>query len=103
MTTISTEHIELDNAGVARISGTRTKVIQIVMDKMAYAWGSEEIQRQYPHLSLAEVHAAMAYYYDHQKELDLQVAEDLKEADSLRAESSESPIVAKLRAKGHLP
>ncbi len=103
MTTISIEHIELDDGGVARISGTRTRVIQVVMDKMAYAWGPEEIQRQYPHLSLAEVHAAMAYYYDHQDELDLQVAADLKEADSLRAESGESPVVAKLRAKGHLP
>ena len=103
MTTISTEHIELDNTGVARISGTRTKVIQVVMDKMAHAWGSEDIQKQYPHLALAEVHAAMAYYYDHQKELDLQVSEDLKEADSLRAASGESPVVARLRAKGHLP
>ena len=103
MTTISIEHIELDDVGVARISGTRTKVIQVVMDKMAYAWGTEEIQRQYPHLSLAEVHAAMAYYYDHQEELDLQVAADLKEAESARAESGESPVVAKLRAKGHLP
>ena len=103
MTTISIEHIELDDAGVARISGTRTKVIQVVMDKMAYAWGSEEIQRQYPHLSLAEVHAAMAYYYDHQQELDVQIATDLKEAESLRTDSGESPVVAKLRAKGHLP
>ena len=103
MTTISTEHIELDNAGVARISGTRTKVIQVVMDKMAHAWGSEDIQKQYPHLALAEVHAAMAYYYDHQQELDSQIATDLREAESLQAESGESPVVARLRAKGHLP
>ena len=50
MTTISIEHIELDDAGVARIFGTRTKVIQIVMDRMAHAKGPEEIHKQYPHL-----------------------------------------------------
>ncbi|HEV7224236.1 MAG TPA: hypothetical protein VGN42_16125 [Pirellulales bacterium] len=39
------EHIHLDARGVARIAGTRTKVIQIVMDKLANDWGPERFTR----------------------------------------------------------
>ena len=58
MPTASIEHIEVDEQNVARIVGKRTKVIQIVMDKMANGWDAETIHAQYPYLSLAEIHAA---------------------------------------------
>ena len=35
MSTVSVEHIVLDEKGIARIAAKRTKVIQIVMDKLA--------------------------------------------------------------------
>lgn len=97
------EHIEIDDSGVARIRGKRTKVIQVVMDKMAHGWSPEEIHAQYPQLSLAEIHAAFAYYYDHQSELDAQIQQSLKDADAFRAGAGPSPVVDKLRQKGLLP
>lgn len=103
MIPVSIEHIDVDEKGAARIAGKRTKVIQLVMDKMANGWGPEELHAQYPHLSLAEIHAAFAYYYDHQAELDAQIQQDLKEADALRAQAGESPVTARLRASGKLP
>ncbi len=103
MAMVSMEHIDVDGNGIARIAGKRTKVIQIVMDKMANGWSPEDIQAQYPHLSLAQIHAAFAYYYDHKAELDAQIEQDLKEAEALRAQAGESPIVKKLKALGKLP
>lgn len=100
---VAIEHIDVDESGVARIAGKRTKVIQIVMDKMANGWGPEEIHGQYPHLSLAEIHAAFAYYYDHQAKVDGQIQQDLKEADEARANAADTPAVRKLRALGKLP
>jgi len=94
MSTASVEHIEADEYGVVRIRGKRTKVIQIVMDKMAHAWSPEEIQKQYPHLSLAEVHAAFAYYYDHQDDLDERIRQDRSTADALRSKQGESNVQA---------
>ena len=47
----------------------RVRVAMIVMDYLAYGWSPDEIHRQHPHLTLAEVHSAMAYYYDHQDEI----------------------------------
>jgi hypothetical protein len=73
------------------------------MDKMAHAWSPEEIRSQYPHLTLAQIHAAFAYYYDHIEQLDAQIAADLAEAEVARQRANPSPTVMKLRAMGKLP
>lgn len=103
MSVASIEHIEVDENGVARIAGHRTKVIQLVMDKMANDWTPEQIHAQYSYLSLAKIHAAFAYYYDHQAELDAQIRRDAEQAQRLRDEAGVSPIVEKLRSMGKLP
>lgn len=102
MAVSSIEHIDVDEEGVARIVGKRTKVIQIVMDKMANDWNPEQIQAQYPHLSLSEIHAAFAFYYDHQAELDVQIQQDVKKAEARSASEPEPGIVQKLRDSGRL-
>ncbi|HEX8422102.1 MAG TPA: DUF433 domain-containing protein, partial [Pyrinomonadaceae bacterium] len=60
MSSITTTHIELDENGVAWIDGTRVKVIEVAVDKIAHGSSPEEIHFQYPHLSLAQIHAALA-------------------------------------------
>src|ERR1700676_5156399 len=97
MSQASIEHIQIDENGVPRIAGRRTKVIQIVMDKLAYGWSAEEIQSQHPHLALSEVHAALAYYYDHKAELDAAIDESLRYIDEMRAKAGPSPVVEKRR------
>lgn len=97
------EHIQLDDRGIARITGSRTKVIHIVMDKLANDWTPEEIHAQHPHLTLADIHAAFAYYYDHQAELDAQIERDLRAANDAAAAAPDSPVLQKLRKLGKLP
>ena len=63
-TTIVSTHIEIDDKGVASITGANTKVVEVVLDRLAYGWSPEEIHFQHPHLSLAQIHSALAYYYD---------------------------------------
>jgi len=103
MASPSIEHIHLDEQGVARVAGTRTKVIQIVMDKRAHGWGPEEIHAQHPHLSLADVHAALAYYYDHQTQLDSEIERDHNLAIDAQASAGEPEAARKLRRLGKLP
>ena len=95
-------HIEVDERGVARIAGSRTKVAQIVLDMRGRGWGPDEIRSQYPHLSLADIHAAMASYYDHQAEIDAQIEKDRADYDALRSAAGESAIAKRLRAEGKL-
>ncbi len=78
-------HIVLDEEGVARIAGTRMKVIHLVMDKMANNSTPDEMLASYPHLTLAQIHAAMTYYYDHKADLDSRIQEDFRLAEEMRA------------------
>jgi uncharacterized protein (DUF433 family) len=90
LSSIPAECICLDEKGVARIDGSRSKVMQIVMDMQAHGWGPEEIRAQYPHLTMAQIHAALAYYSDHQGEIDAQIDEYNRYSDAMRAATGEA-------------
>lgn len=72
--------IELDEKGVAWISSTKTKVIEVALDKVAYGWSAEEMHFQHNYLSLAQIHAALAYYYEHKSELDAEMKRQAERA-----------------------
>src|SRR5580693_7528242 len=99
VTTIS-PHIWLDEQSRAWIDDTNVKVMEVVLDHLAYGWSAEEMQRQHPHLSLAQAYAALTYYYDHKPEFDRQVEESLRRADVLATEAGELPLLRRLRAAG---
>ena len=63
-------HVALDDKGVPIIVGSNMKVIEIVLEKPAYGWSLEELYFQHPHLTLGRIYSALAYYWDHQDELD---------------------------------
>ena len=65
VTTALDGHIEVDDAGVARVAGTRLKVIHLVMDQAAHGSTPEQMQGQFPPLTLAQIYAALTYYHDH--------------------------------------
>ncbi len=57
------------------ISGTRTRVSNIVA---YYKLGlsSDELVREFPHLTLSQIHDALSYYYEHQKEIDKEIDDE---------------------------
>ncbi|MBI3698465.1 MAG: DUF433 domain-containing protein [Acidobacteria bacterium] len=97
MAAVST-HIEIDEQGVAWITGTNIKVIEVVLDKLAYDWSPEETHFQHPNLSLAQIHGALAYYYENQERLDTEIERRRREVEVLAAESADSPLRKKLVA-----
>src|SRR6266540_4215422 len=101
MATISAyPHIVKENGAPARLERQpRTRVALLVMDYLARGLGPEDMVRHYPYLKLAEVHAAMAYYYDHQPEIDAEIQSEL---DQLQEEKTQprSPLWLQLKAKG---
>ena len=102
MSTMVTAHIHLDERGVAWIDDTNVKVIEVVLDKLAYGWSPEEIHRHHPHLPLAKIHAAFAYYYDHQPEIDAEIERQEREFDELKSIKADSPLRKRLRAMGKI-
>jgi len=79
MATVSYPHIELSTDGVPHLEGTRTKVVEIALDSLAHHWDAEEINRQHPHFTMGQIHAALAYYHDHREALDAAIAQQLAE------------------------
>ncbi len=90
-------HIVLDERGLAWIDGKNVKVIEVVLDHLAYGWSAEAIHEQHPHLSLAEIHSALAFYYDHAAEFDTQIERQDEEIKSLRTATGESMLQKRLR------
>ena len=103
MTTETYPHIETTQNGVPMIAGTKTKVVEVVLDRMAHHWDVDEIQRQHPHLKPAQIYAALAYYHDHQDEMDRDIAARLRKVEDIAASQSESVVRVKLQAMGKLP
>jgi uncharacterized protein (DUF433 family) len=83
MTAVTISHIVLDDRGRAFVEGTRTRVAMIVMDKIN-GLSPEQIHASYPYLSISRIYAALAYYYDHQAELDAEIARESREITALR-------------------
>ena len=96
MSNVVTAHIEIDERGVAWIDDTKVKVIEVAIDKLAHGSSPEEMHFQYPHLSLAQIHAALAYYYDHQAEMDAEIRTRWAEADELAAQVSDQSLRQRL-------
>ncbi|ETW95016.1 MAG: hypothetical protein ETSY1_32370 [Candidatus Entotheonella factor] len=103
MTKTITAHIHLDDFGRAWIDDTNTKVIEVVLDKLANGSSPEEIHFQHAHLSMAQIHAALSYYYDHQAEFDAEIERQVQAYDQLRDKVKDSPLRQRLRAMGKLP
>jgi uncharacterized protein (DUF433 family) len=65
------------------IAGTGMTVRRIV-GWYQLGYNPEEIEREIPHLTLAQIYAALAYYHANRKEIDTDIAEE--EAEGARVE-----------------
>jgi uncharacterized protein (DUF433 family) len=65
MATVAYPHIDRTPEGVLYIACMQTKVIEVVLDRLAYRWDADEIHGQHPHLNLGQIYSALAYYDDH--------------------------------------
>lgn len=102
MTLTATEYkyVQLDERKIPIIAGTTMKVIELVTSVKAYGWGPEELHFNYPHLTMSQIHSALAYYWDHKEELDADMEQRFQHAEKLRLEAGESPLTRRLRVQG---
>ena len=70
--------------GKCRIAGTRIKVSLVASEYEHQRMTPDEIIEAHPHLSLAQIHGALAYYYDHQDEIRREWREAEELISSLR-------------------
>ncbi len=100
MTVVSNEHIEITPGivgGKPRISGHRITVQNIAVWHERMGKSADEIATEYD-LTLADVYAALAYYFDHRDEIDKSIREGENFAEELRR-STPSKLARKLAAR----
>jgi len=93
------EHILLNEDQVPTIAGTRVKVIELVLDHLAYGWSPEELHFQHPHLTMGQIHSALAYYWDHKAEIDRDIERRLQLVDQLQQTLPSSLLAERLKAR----
>jgi uncharacterized protein (DUF433 family) len=84
--------------GKPRIVGHRITVQNIVLWHERAGMSPEEIVARYPQLTMADVYAALTYYWDHRDEIRQQIRTDEAFADALRA-AHPSRLEKKLRER----
>src|SRR5437764_9291194 len=70
--------------GRACIAGHRIRVMDVVVLHEMRGLCPEEIVYQYPGITLADVHAALAYYFDNREEIQADFQKEREVAESLR-------------------
>jgi uncharacterized protein (DUF433 family) len=103
MATTSYQHIDIDADGVPIIAGTNTKIVEVAVEHLAYNWDAEELHSQHPHLTLGQIHSAMAYYYDHQDEMNQDIERRMQRADAIIQSLGPSSVRLKLQAARRQP
>src|SRR5258708_13231313 len=83
--------------GRACIAGHRIRVMDIVVLHEMRGMCPEESGYQYPGISLADVHAALAYYLDNREEIQAEFRKDQEWAEDAKA-NYPSRLRAQLRA-----
>ena len=96
------EYVVLDERGEARIAGAKLRMIDLVEAKQANRWTPAQLHEQHPELTFAQIASALAYYWDHQEQLDAAIAVRRQEIDQLERQTRSSRLVARLRQNGRL-
>jgi uncharacterized protein (DUF433 family) len=88
MPSAAIQHIEMRPSAIhgqkACIAGTRLSVEDIYIWHELMGKSPDEIVSEYPFLSLAQVHSALAYYYDHAEQIREQVKRGRAEAERIK-------------------
>lgn len=100
MSTVANSHIQIDDRGVAWVDDTNVKVIEVALDHLTHGYSPSEIHFQhYGHLSLAQIHAALAWYYDHQEQFDAEIASQVARYEQQRSASLDSPARQRIQSQ----
>ena len=72
------------------------RVVDLATEHLAHGWSAEILQENHPDLSLAQIHAALAWFYDHEDEMRQEIQHREQRATTLLSEVKESPLQRRL-------
>jgi uncharacterized protein (DUF433 family) len=82
---VATTYAHIDHrGGVPYITGTRMKVVLLAAEHRGLNADAVQLRDAHPLLTLGQIHSALAYYYDHQVEMDEDIDRRERLADAIQ-------------------
>jgi uncharacterized protein (DUF433 family) len=85
--------------GRPRIDGHRITVEDVAIWHQRMGMSPDEIVSAHPSISLSDVHAALAYYYEHRARIDADIRDGERYASDMKAQAPPSQLQQKLRQR----
>lgn len=85
----------------AFIAGTRVSLADIYVHHVLRGESADEIVAAFPHLTLSQVHAALAYCFDHLTEIRAELQADAERAEEFQAQFGPGPLARKQSNNGN--
>lgn len=99
-----TQHVELrkNRAGQDRayIAGTRIRVQDIYAQSEVHGRTPDEIAAAFPQLTLAQIHSALAYYFEHREAIIAELRQDEQFVALIKTRTGPGPLERKLGGEG---
>jgi uncharacterized protein (DUF433 family) len=97
---VNTIELRPNRSGQLRafIAGTRVRVQDIYGLSELQGKTPDEIVTALPHLTLFQVHSALAYYFQHRDEILQEIREDDDFVAAMQAKLGAGPLAAKLKS-----
>jgi len=68
------------------LEGTRIRVLDIAIEYDRLGRSPDQIAESHPGLFLAQIHAALAYYYEHMQEIDQSIRAERELAEQIQSQ-----------------
>lgn len=95
-------HIEIrpnrDGQDRAFVDGTRVRVHDVAVMAELHGHMPGQIAEALPHLSLAQIHAALSYYFDHRVELQQELKDDAEFVERFKTLVGSGPLELRLKS-----
>lgn len=85
--------------GRPRIDGHRITVEDVAIWHERMGMSPDEIVSAHPTISLSDVHAALAYYYENRERIDAEIAEGRRFVEAMKARAGPSRLGKRLEAR----
>jgi uncharacterized protein (DUF433 family) len=85
--------------GRPRIDGHRITVEDVAIWHERMGMSPDEIASAYPSITLSDVHAALAYYYENRERIDAEILEGERFVAEMKAKAPPSLLQEKLRQR----
>jgi uncharacterized protein (DUF433 family) len=81
------------------VAGHRITVEDVAIWHERMGMAPDEIVSTHPSITLSDVHAALAYYYDHRERIDADIREGERFVEQMKAQAPPSLLQQKLRQR----